>query len=67
VWAPGPAAPPDRAQLIEWELLVDADALDGVESNLRSAGYQPSREGKAVRLAEPWGTRVGVLPQSAKE
>lgn len=61
VWSPGPAAAPDDARLLAWELIVpsDDDVLNAARS-LRDAGYRFVRDEQGVRLADPWGTHVHV-------
>ncbi len=38
----------------------DAGALDGVESRLTEAGFEPRREGQFLTVDDPWGIRISV-------
>jgi catechol 2,3-dioxygenase len=59
VWAPGPAATPDEARLLEWELVLpDAGAVSAAARSLRAAGYAAEETGGGVTAADPWGTSV---------
>jgi catechol 2,3-dioxygenase len=61
VWAPGPSPTPDRAQLVEWELIVPAsDARAAAAERLRGAGYHADI-GADVVARDPWGTQVRLL------
>jgi catechol 2,3-dioxygenase len=61
-WSRGPAAGPDEAQLLEWELVVpqDRDASD-VAQSLRTAGYAAARAADGFTTSDPWGTRVRIV------
>ncbi len=60
-WAPGPAPPADRAQLLQWELIVPSDAdAAAVERSLQSGGYAAARDAGGVAAPDPWGTRVSI-------
>jgi catechol 2,3-dioxygenase len=60
-WSPGPAPSADRAQLVEWELIVPsaADAA-AVDRSLRADGYVVERAAGGVTTPDPWGTRVRI-------
>jgi catechol 2,3-dioxygenase len=61
VWAPGPSPGPDRAQLIEWELIVPAiDARSAAAERLRGAGYHVDDSGADAVARDPWGTAVRI-------
>jgi catechol 2,3-dioxygenase len=59
-WAAGaPPAREDEARLIEWELVLPTD--EDVEAAARScdlAGHSSTREDRARRLRDPWGTEL---------
>jgi catechol 2,3-dioxygenase len=61
-WSPGPAAAPDQAQLLEWELVVpsDEDASDAARS-LRAAGYAADERADSYTVADPWGTHLRII------
>jgi catechol 2,3-dioxygenase len=60
-WSPGPAPSANRAQLVEWELIVPSDAdAAAVERNLQSDGYVTERGAGGVTTQDPWGTRVRI-------
>ena len=60
-WSPGPGPSADHAQLVEWELLVPADAdAAAVERSLRSSGYAAERGAGGVTTQDPWGTQVRI-------
>jgi catechol 2,3-dioxygenase len=65
-WSPGPSATDDEARLLEWELVVptEDDAADAARS-LRDASFAAEQTKRGVIAADPWGTRVRVLPAPA--
>ena len=65
VWAPGPAPAANRAQLLEWELLVPSrDDIAAVGHSLRTAGYDIEDTSTGLVAADPWGTRIHILPKN---
>lgn len=60
-WSPGPSPSPDRAQLLEWELLLPSqyDVASAARS-LQSAGYTAEDIASDVIATDPWGTRVHI-------
>lgn len=66
-WAPGPSAADDEARLLEWEIVVpnDNDASDAALS-LRAAGFAADNTDNGVVTADPWGTRLRILPDAAR-
>jgi catechol 2,3-dioxygenase len=58
-WAPGPAAQPDEARLLDWALVLPSarDAVAAVES-LRQSGYAPEQVGDAWTVPDPWETTL---------
>jgi catechol 2,3-dioxygenase len=65
VWSPGPAAPDGEARLLEWELVVADVATADIGDRLRDAGYAATTTAAGVRSADPWGTRLHVIGESA--
>lgn len=64
IWSAGPSPSPDQARLLEWELTVPLDAdVEAVAGNLEASGYTIEKIGNDVAAADPWGTRVRVLPE----
>ena len=66
-WAAGqPAAGADDARLLDWELVVPAadDAARAARS-LEQAGHSVSRDERGWVVADPWGTRVRVVGETA--
>jgi catechol 2,3-dioxygenase len=66
-WAGEGAPPPPKGSqgLRQFEIrLPGPDQLDAEEDRLREAGFEPTREGEEVRLADPSGNEV-VLSASA--
>jgi catechol 2,3-dioxygenase len=62
-WSPGPAASPDEARLLEWELIVPSNAdVEAAARNLQDAGYNVDRIDNGFGAADRWGTRVHVRP-----
>ena len=61
-WSPGPAAAPDQAQLLEWELVVPSgdDALHAA-SSLRAAGFVADEHAESCTVADPWGTHLRIV------
>jgi catechol 2,3-dioxygenase len=63
-WARGPSPSSDRAQLLEWELIVPADDdVSAVARSLRASGYTAEEATDGLVTADPWGTRVRVLAE----
>jgi catechol 2,3-dioxygenase len=65
IWSPGPAASDGEARLLEWELIVPDGASGDLGRRLREAGYASTTGGDGVRAADPWGTIVHVIEESA--
>jgi catechol 2,3-dioxygenase len=60
-WSPGPAPSADRAQLVEWELIVPSEAdATAVDRSLRADGYVVERTAGTVSTQDPWGARVRI-------
>jgi catechol 2,3-dioxygenase len=63
-WSDGPAASPDEARLLHWELTVPTGAdVDAAARSLEDAGYGVEKAGDGVGAADPWGTRVHLRPE----
>jgi catechol 2,3-dioxygenase len=63
-WSPGPAPDADRAQLLEWELVVPAaDDVAAAGRSLRAGGYTADEGTGGALTADPWGTRVRIRPE----
>jgi catechol 2,3-dioxygenase len=61
VWSPGPAASPDQARLLEWELVVPSrDDVAALMRHFQKAGIAFATDAGGVSVADPWGTRVHV-------
>lgn len=59
VWAPGPAASPDQARLLAWELrLPSAQDVTAAATSLRNAGRAVAEDDGEVRVTDPWGTEL---------
>jgi catechol 2,3-dioxygenase len=64
VWAPGPAPDPDRAQLLDWALVVpSAGDADDIGQRLRADGYSATDGPGGVTAVDPWQTRIRILAQ----
>jgi catechol 2,3-dioxygenase len=67
VWSPGPSPGPDRAQLLEWEIVVPSGRdVAGAADSLQQAGYSPEAGARGVLAADPWGTRVRIRAGNAE-
>src|SRR5690242_2512981 len=62
-WAAGaPAAGPDDARLVEWELVVPSVSdAEGAARSLTSVGAAPDREGSTWIVPDPWGTALRLV------
>ena len=66
VWSRGPAAGPDEARLLEWELILPpGDGIEAAARSLQAAGHPVERPAGAVQTADPWGTRVRLANATA--
>jgi catechol 2,3-dioxygenase len=61
IWSPGPAAAPDRARLLEWEVVVPGEAAQMAAQSLRAAGYAAEAAGDGWTAADPWGTSLRIV------
>jgi catechol 2,3-dioxygenase len=60
-WSPGPGPSADQAQLVEWELIVPADAdAAAVQRSLQSSGYAAECGAGGVTTQDPWGTGMRI-------
>jgi catechol 2,3-dioxygenase len=63
VWWPGPRAKDHEARLVEWELVVPSDNdVSEVANSLRTSGYVADNTVDGFSAADPWGTRLRVVP-----
>jgi catechol 2,3-dioxygenase len=63
-WAPGPAAAPDEARLLEWTLVVaSTDEVGAVAERARLDGAAVRAEGDDRLVDDPWGTTLRIAPQ----
>ena len=65
-WAAGaPAAGPDDARLLEWELrLPSALDVDAAAASAARAGYPVRDAGEDRLITDPWGTTVRLIQRS---
>ena len=64
------ARPPsqDEAQLLEWEIrLPSTSDVEEVRESLRSKGYSVEDSDSKIRVRDPWGTALRLLPQAADQ
>jgi catechol 2,3-dioxygenase len=62
VWAPGPSAEVDRAQLLEWTLFVpSADDAQAAAQRLLSEGFPAIAADRDWLVTDPWGTRLRIV------
>ena len=60
-WSPGPAPSADRAQLLEWELIVPSEAdVVAAARSLEAGGYAVSHGDEGASARDPWATRVRI-------
>ena len=63
-WSPGPSPTADEAQLLEWELVVPTpDDAEAAAHRLTAAGYAATPDNTGWHIADPWGTRLRVVPE----
>ena len=61
IWSRGPAAAPDQARLLEWELVVpDAAAAGAAARSLQAAGFGAEATEGGWAAADPWGTALRI-------
>ena len=63
IWAAGsPAATPDDARLLEWELVLPAAAdVDAVAANATAFGHGVGQDGTDRLLTDQWGITVRIV------
>jgi len=67
-WSSGPGAKEDEARLLNWELVVpSAEVVSAAVSSIRNAGYAAADMGDGATAADPWGTRVHIIPAAVPE
>lgn len=64
-WSSGAPSAEDQARLLSWDLEVPtaADATAAAES-LMAAGHHAHAAGTSWEAADPWGTRVRIVPSA---
>jgi catechol 2,3-dioxygenase len=66
-WSPGPRAKDNEARLLAWELAVpSADVGSAAAGSIRDAGYDAEHIDEGWTAADPWGTRMRVVPDSRR-
>lgn len=62
IWAAqSPPASDDDARLLEWEIIVPGTAdVDQLRASVERGGVPVVRDGAAVVVSDPWGTRLRV-------
>jgi catechol 2,3-dioxygenase len=64
-WSPGPSPLRDRAQLLEWELVLPSrNDVALAAGSLQSAGYTSDATASGMMAADPWGTRVHIRTEA---
>ena len=62
-WSSGPPAADDEARLLSWDLVVPrAEDVDAAAGSLTARGYLVDRDGTVAVAADPWGTRLRIVP-----
>jgi catechol 2,3-dioxygenase len=60
-WSRGGPADDDHARLLEWRIVLPAEAdVDAVAASLEAAGRAVRRDGGGVTADDPWGTTLRV-------
>jgi catechol 2,3-dioxygenase len=60
-WSRGGPADDDQARLLEWRIVLPAEAdVDAVAASLEAAGRVAHRDGGGVTADDPWGTTLRV-------
>lgn len=53
-----PLATDGDARLLEWELVLPAEAADAAATRIEAAGHVVKRSGDGARVDDPWGTTL---------
>ena len=63
IWAAGsPAATPDDARLLEWELVLPSAAdVDAAAASVAASGHGVQEDGADRLLTDPWGITVRIV------
>lgn len=62
-WSSGPRAKDDEARLLDWALVVPSvEVVSEAVSSIRNAGFAVERTDDGSTAADPWGTRVLIIP-----
>ena len=51
----------DDARLLEWEIVLPAEDVTAAAASVEKKGMAVEREGGAVAVLDPWGTRVRLI------
>lgn len=62
-WASGPSSTVDDARLLSWDLLMTAEDGAAAARSLTEAGYAVTDEDGFVTSADPWGTKLRLVPR----
>ncbi len=65
IWAAGsPAATPEDARLLEWELVLPSAAdVDAAAASAAASGHRVQEDGADRLLTDPWGITVRIVRQ----
>jgi len=68
IWAAGsPAATPDDARLLEWELVLPSTAdVDAAAASAAASGHGVQEDGADRLLTDPWGITVRITRSSLR-
>ena len=62
-WSSGPVADEQFARLVSWDLVVPRQRdVEQAADSLRAAGHAVERDQDAALAADPWGTRLRLVP-----
>jgi catechol 2,3-dioxygenase len=69
IWAAGsPAATPDDARLLEWELVLPSPAdVDAAAASAAASGHGVQEDGADRLLTDPWGITVRIVRMTDHE
>jgi catechol 2,3-dioxygenase len=66
IWSRGSVPAADQARLLSWDIIVPRrDDGAAAARRLAAAGYQADEESGAWTAADPWGTALRLVPESA--
>jgi catechol 2,3-dioxygenase len=66
-WAAhAPPAAPNDARLLEWTMVLPGSSdVEAAARSLSASGFEVGHEGGDAVSADPWGTRVRIMPRSS--